>query len=64
MSTPVISKSKGLYYLFDITEFRFIGSYVNVLKALGGNLYFDISAGHNFLFCFRIAILLCNFEIA
>ena len=29
---------------------------MNVLKALGGNIYFDIVAGHN--------LLSCNFEIA
>ena len=34
-----------MYYLFDIpvTEFRFKGSYINVLKVLGENIRFDIS---------------------
>ena len=32
-----------LYYSFDITEIRYKGSYINVLKALGENIHFDIS---------------------
>ena len=42
-STPVISKSKGPYYSFDMTEFRYKGSNINVLKALGENIHFGIS---------------------
>ena len=33
-STPVIWKGRNLYYSFDITEFRFKGSNINVLDAL------------------------------
>ena len=32
-----------LYYLFDITEFRYKRSYINGLEVLGGNIHFDMS---------------------
>ena len=34
---------RDLYYLFDITEFRYKGSYINGLEVLGENIHFDIS---------------------
>ena len=32
-----------MYYLFNITEFRYKGSYLNGLEVLGENIHFDIS---------------------
>ena len=32
-----------LYYLFDITEFRYKGSHINGLEVIGENIHFDIS---------------------
>ena len=40
---PLYRSSRDLYYLFDITEFRYKGCYINVLEVLGGNIHFDIS---------------------
>ena len=34
---------RDLYYLFDITEFRYLGSYINGLEVLRENIDFDIS---------------------
>ena len=40
---PLYRSQKDLYYLFDITEFRYKGSYINGLEVLEENIHFDIS---------------------
>ena len=40
---PLYRSERDLYYLFDITEFRYKGSYTNGLEVLGENINFDIS---------------------
>ena len=40
---PLYRNRRDLYYLFDITEFRYKGSYINCLEVLGENIHFDIS---------------------
>ena len=40
---PLYRSSRDLYYLFDITELRYKGCYINVLEVLGENIHFDIS---------------------
>ena len=40
---PLYRSRRDLYYLFDITEFRYKGSYINGLEVLGENISFDIS---------------------
>ena len=42
-STPLFRSRRNLYYLFDITEFRYKESYFNGLEVLGENIHFDIS---------------------
>ena len=41
---PLYRSRRDLYYLFDITQFRYKGSYINGLEVLGGNIHFDISS--------------------
>ena len=42
---PLYRSRRDLYYLFDITEFRYKGSYISGLEVLRENIHFDIS-GH------------------
>ena len=42
-SQLLLYRRRNLYYLFDITEFRYKGSYINGLEVLGENIHFDIS---------------------
>ena len=48
-STPSLSKSKGLVFSFEITQFCYKGSNICAIQALGENIHFDIS-GH-FVIC-------------
>ena len=43
---PLYRSRRDLYYLFDITEFRYKGSYINGLEVLGGNLFCYIRVGY------------------
>ena len=40
---PLYHSRRGLYYLFDITKFRYKRSYNNGLEVLGEDIHFDIS---------------------
>ena len=40
---PLYRSRRDLYYLFDITEFRYKRSYINGLEVLEENIHFDIS---------------------
>ena len=40
---PLYRSRRDPHYSFDITEFRYKGSYINGLEVLGENIHFDIS---------------------
>ena len=40
---PLYRSRRDLYYLFDITKFRYGGSYINGLEVLGENIHLDVS---------------------
>ena len=40
---PLYRSPRDLYNSFELTEFRYKGSYINCLEVLGENILFDIS---------------------
>ena len=59
---PLYRSRRDLYYLFDIPEFRYKGSYTNGLEVLGENIDFDIS-GYFVISKFDIEGVDCTYHI-
>ena len=57
---PLYRSRRDLYYLFDISEFRYKDQYINGLEFLGENIQFDIS-GYFVISEFDIEGVDCNY---